>query len=427
MEMKVFLSCLAVIALCLSPINSFATSKHSKKTAMVKDVGPLVTLNDCFKAALKRSETLATQQELIFQAEEEYNRAWGSILPTVDATYSYLNKSASKGVRTAKVTASQPLFRGFRDFAALDVTKTLITSQQQAREWAGMQLYRDVAAGFYTLLAAQKDLFVLDKELALYKKRIKELQDRVIIGRSRNTEVLTIQSAQAILKAQRGQVLAQLAVAKEVLAFLTGWDHSLRLEDVNAIPANIESLNDYQLRIPARPDVLAARKNVEASLSNITIAEGAHLPSVDAIGNYYSQERNNWDAQISVTLPIFSGGIISSNVRTAESQKRQNEFMLSQVERLAKEDIRSLHHNFIYTKDQVTVFEEALRLAAENYKANLKDYEFGLVTNLDVLQALTAYQETERSLEKTKYSAMIYYHQLEAAAANRLTLMRNWE
>lgn len=425
--MKNFFIGLMVISMLANASSSFARETKKTKSSTIQNE-QVVTLNDCFKAALIRSETLATQQELVAQAEESYSRAWGNILPTVNASYDYLRKrEPSSESHVTKLTASQPLFRGFRDFAALDATKTLIIAQKQAREWAGMQLYQDVTAGFYTLLAAQKDLEVLDQELALYDKRIKELEDRIKIGRSRITEVLTVKSSKAILLAQKEQIIGQLKVGKEVLAFLTGWDMPLKLSDKDKIPTNILPLEEYQENITLRPDVIAAQKNVEAANSNITVALGSHLPSVDLMSNYYVQQRGNWDATLNITMPIFSGGIIASNVRTAESQKKQQEILLSQVKRLAQEDIRSLYHNLNSTIAQTQALREAVDISKENYEANLKDYEFSLVTNLDVLQALTAYQEAKRSLEKSQYQAKIYYNQLEAAAANRLTLMNNWE
>src|ERR1039457_4536014 len=88
-----------------------------------------LTLKDCFKSALKRSEVLATQHELVVQAEENYHRAWGAILPTINGSYSYIHQSGSdfagsgntansSGQQTLGITADQPLFRGFSDFAA---------------------------------------------------------------------------------------------------------------------------------------------------------------------------------------------------------------------------------------------------------------------------------------------------------------------
>jgi len=427
-HIKKYLS-LGIILLLLTPACSWARETLS--------------LRDCFKAALKRSEVLATQQELVIQAEENYHRAWGAILPSVTGSYSYFHRNApdltssgntdsSAGQQTLNIMADQPLFRGFRDFAALNQTKALITAQEQARQWAGMQLYRDVAQAFYTRLAVQKDLNVLDNELELYQKRIKELHNRITIGRSRITEVLTVQAAQAILKAQREQVLGQLNVAKEVLAFLTGLDRDIQLDDTDEVPSNAGSLESYQSDINARPDIMAARKNVEAFKSNVSIAKGAHLPSVDLIGNYYADrpdphKNGDWDLAITVTLPIFTGGTISSNVKTAESQQRQSEIQLSQVQRMALEEIRSLHYNFKSDLTQLAALQEAFNLSEKNYQANAKDYKLNLVTNLDVLQAITAYQDTHRSLEKIRYLTKIDYNKLEAAAAHRLSLMKDLE
>src|ERR1035437_8189307 len=83
-----------------------------------------LSLKDCFKAALKRSEVLATQHELVLQVEENYHRAWGAILPSINGSYSYFHQNApgltssgnsqsSAAQQTLAVTADQPLFRGF--------------------------------------------------------------------------------------------------------------------------------------------------------------------------------------------------------------------------------------------------------------------------------------------------------------------------
>ncbi len=402
---------------------------------------PSFTLNDCFKAALKRSEVLATQQELVVQAEENYHRAWGAILPDVNGSYSYFrqhapgltnlgNTSNSVGQQTLAITADQPLFRGFRDFAAINAAKSTITAQEQARQWAGMQLYRDVAQAFYTELAAQKDLQVLDNELEQYQKRIKDLEDRLSIGRSRATEVLTVQSAQAILKAQIAQVTGQLDVAKEVLYFLTGLDLNIQLDDADDVCSDLGSLDSYQSEINARPDIMAARKNVDAFKSKISVAKGERLPSADLLGNYYFErpdrhDNGNWDVELAVTLPIFTGGIISSDIKIAKSQLRQSEIQLSQVERLAMEDVRSLHHNLKADLAQLAALQEAYDISKKNYEANSKDYELNLVTNLDVLQALTAYQDTQRSLEKIRYLTKIDYNKLEASVARKLPLTKD--
>ncbi|MDP2706293.1 MAG: TolC family protein, partial [Burkholderiales bacterium] len=81
-----------------------------------------LTLDDYYAAALKRSEVVATQSELIRQAEERYRQARSTVLPTVDAiaTYTQNDGGATDTTtnptrqRNSRITATQPLFRGFR-------------------------------------------------------------------------------------------------------------------------------------------------------------------------------------------------------------------------------------------------------------------------------------------------------------------------
>jgi outer membrane protein TolC len=94
---------------------------------------------------------------------------------------------------------------------------------------------------------------------------------------------------------------------------------------------------------------------------------------------------------------------------------------------MALEEIRSLYHNFKSDLAQLAALQEAYRLSEKNYQANVKDYEHNLCNNLDVLQALAAYQDTQRSLEKIRYLTKIDYNKLEAATARRLSLMKNLE
>ena len=58
--------------------------------------------------------------------------------------------------------------------AAVHAAQASLTAQVQARQWAGMQLYEDVAQAFYTRLAAQKDQEVLEGELPEPERRLRE-------------------------------------------------------------------------------------------------------------------------------------------------------------------------------------------------------------------------------------------------------------
>jgi outer membrane protein len=391
-----------------------------------------LTLNDFYAHALARSEVVATQAELIRQAEERYRQANAALLPTVSgiASYTWLDKGATDTTANptrqphARLTATQPLFRGFREFASLRQTQALADAQGEDARQARTQLFRDVAQNFYDVLSLEQELRNLDEQIGYYRQREKELSDRVRIGRSRPGEVLTVQSAISTLRAQVEQLQAQLSTAREAFAFLSGLPAATPLRDVESLPAATGAIDDYLSRVAQRPDVKAAQQRLTAAKENVGVARGAHLPSLDLNANRYLErtgalENVEWDVQLALTVPLYAGGGVQSKVREALSQSTQAELGESQVRRQAEQEIRALHQGVLLDRAQLEALEKATEAARLNNEAQQRDYRLGLVTNLDVLQALTAYQENVRALDRARYAARLNWLRLQAAAALR--------
>jgi outer membrane protein len=393
-----------------------------------------LTLDEYFAQALVRSEVVATQGELIQQAEERYQQAKSALRPTIDgvASYTWLDKGARDTTTNptrqphARLAATQPLFRGFREFASMRQTQALVGAQSEDYRNARVQLFKDVAQNFYDVVSFEQDLVNLEEQISQNLEREKELQARIRIGRSRVGEVLTVQARISTLRAEIEQLNAQLSVARDVFAFLSGLPTTTPLRDTEALPANLETLEAYLARLVLRPDVKSAQQRLTAAQENITVARGARLPSLDLNANRYLERKGSledvdWDVQLALTIPLYSGGSLQSQVREAVSQSTQAELDTSRVQRLAEQEIRSFYQTVLLDRRQLSALEAAADAARKNYEAQQRDYRFGLVTNLDVLQALTSYQENLRALDRARYTAKLDYLRLEAAAARRPT------
>ena len=412
-----------MLALCLS--------------AVVRPVAATeaLTLDDYFAHALTRSEVVATQSELIHQAEERYRQAKATLRPTIDGVASYARQDpipAGESTTSnfpnrqsqAKFTANQPLFRGFREFASMRQTQALVGAQNQDYLNARTQLFRDVVQNFYTVLSIEQDLRNIQEQINLNLDREKEINGRVRIGRSRISEVLSVQSTISTLRALVHQLEGQLSVAREAFAFLSGLDPATPLRDTEVLPAGLKPLDEYLARLALRPDVKAGQQQLTAAQENMTVAKGARLPSVDLNANRYlnrtgSLQDSEWDVQIALTVPIYAGGLLQSKVREAVSQRTQAELSLSQIRRQAEEEIRSVYQSVISDQSQLSALETSTEAARKNYEAQRHDYRLGLVTNLDVLQSLTAFQENKRALDRARYIAKIDFLNLQAAAVYR--------
>jgi outer membrane protein len=393
-----------------------------------------VDLEQSFRAALARSELVASQKELLVQQEEIYSQARGGLLPSISAFGSYLiQETPTNAVGStispstqphARITATQPLFRGFREFAGLRQARDLIEAQESAWRAAATSLYVDVATSFYSLIALEKSAANTREEMELHALRLRDLQARVRIGRSRHSEVLTVQATRASLGASLAAIEGQIQAQRALFAFLTGFEPGVIVRDAEEIPKGPLTLEAYLARIPERPDVRAEEKRLESAGEAVSIASGAHWPSLDLNGNYYlhrvgSLRDVNWDVQLVLQMPLFQGGIISSQVRQSESQRTQAELNVSRVRRTAEQEIRSAFDVFQSDLKQLEAVTEANDLARRNYAEQTKEYRLGLVTNLDVLSALAASEQTRRTLDRTKASVKLNFARLEAAGARR--------
>jgi outer membrane protein TolC len=395
-----------------------------------------VNLEQSFQAALKRSEDLATQQELVAQAEEKYSQTVGSVFPTVNFVGTYLHQPApgtSGGTNispsdqsTYKLTASQPLFRGFREFAALKQTKILSEGQAFTRDQAYLQLYQDTAQAFYQVLANEKDLINLQTELDVNNKRLKQIGQFRKLGRSRDSDVLSVQSNIATLDYTIETVKTAVITSRSIFSFLTGLDKTTELADTEQFPTSLPPIQTYIDQVENRPDVKAAKDFVDAADRGVSIARGGHLPSLDLFGNYYFQRPGylqdvKWDVSLGLTFPIFQGGIVQSQVRLASSQLKVEEIALSKARRNAIEKIDTYHAQVLGDLSQIEKQKQAILIHQKTYEAEMKDYRYGLITNLEVLMALNTSEESTRSLDRLIYQFRLDYLKLQAQVAKHDT------
>ena len=401
-----------------------------------------VSLDDCYKAAIQRSETLSEHEQLFLQSKERESQALGSLLPNVAASATYLTQQAPTDPLlqsffpsiqpTVKLTASQTLFRGLREFAVMRQLKHLTSAQEQEKQIALIQLHMDVSRNFYTVISLEQDLTDLKTQLDLYEERIGDLKKRSRSGQSSASETLTAQAAKAIAVAQMKQIEGQFRANREFFSFLTGLKSDTTLKAPALSLQKKTSLSDYLESLEKRPDIIAGRQRLDATEDSVAIARGNHLPSADLLGNYYLIrpvgvfQEIKWDVQASLSFPLYSGGVVQSKVREAVSQKAQAELALSKARRSAEQEIRSLYENYQSGLEQVQALEESMKLSEENYLLLKKEYSKGLTRNIDVLQALSQFQEGRRALSRARWNTQADLTRLQLISSLRpLSILRD--
>jgi outer membrane protein len=389
-----------------------------------------------FQGALQKAEQLANQDQLTRQAEERRTQAISGVLPNLQllGTYTVQDRSGLSGLRlelapqinpNVRFNLTQPIFRGFAEYARLRQTKMDSESQRVSLVHAARILYLDVAQSFYAWLGLKSDLLHSQLELDLLKKRLIEVKQRVRVGRSRSSEVLNLEVALSNLESEVQRTQSDLALATQNLVILTGVEG---IEPSDAIKDELEisaALTDVEI-VENRADVRAAKLRVESAREGVSIAKGGHWPTADIGANYYLDragllETVKWDAFLSFSIPIYTGGLIQSQVRLASSILMQAELSLALLRRQATADLETTRKQLVAAREQILSLKKSKALAERNFQEQSREYRLGLVNNGEVLLSLTGYQEAERALDRSLYNMRVAKYRVQLATGRLLT------
>jgi outer membrane protein len=405
-----------LLALLLSPLPAAAAR-------------PLA-LEEAYRLALARSEELAMRGAdfdlLVAQARE----IKGSILPDIrlnaTETLQHVPAGASglflqPNREQAWVSARQPLFSGFREFLAFRSARDMSEAGRLRLERAKHLLYRDVARGYLDLLAAQDEIRIRGSMVEITEDRLKELRQRLGVGRSRRSELLAAEAQHDQAAADQEQARAAERAAQFQLRFLTGLEEDVEPVALSSPPAQAP-LDAALARARGRADVEARRLEAEAAERNIKVASRARWPVIGADANYYLKrppsftDRVKWDVTITGTLDLFTGGQTTAQVRQQEARRRSARAAFEQAVRAAELEARTAQEDLAASARVTAALEKAASAAEANAKAQSEDYRLGQVTNLDVLGSLTALQQARLTSSRARLDAWWARARLEVAA-----------
>lgn len=365
-----------------------------------------LTLKDCYQLALRQSERIAISLEQIKEAEGVFWQSLGTALPQVSYSYSIQHQdvgdpsSLRKETPEGKFVISQTLFQGFREFAAIAGSRSQKKQFKHQLDYAKLLLFRDVADAFYFYLSYQRDIEVLEGIIHVLEDRTTELRKREELGRSRASDMTSVESQLRRLEAEIELIKSQKFVAQQLLEFLTGVEIESLVDDIS-IERALSPLETYLPLAESRPDVLAQKAAWEVSKKEVAIARSGYFPTVSLDGNYYTKrvgtsEDVDWDATLGVDVPLFEGTSTFGEVKSAKSVSRQEELLFDETQRLAIQDIKNSYTLFQSAILRYDALSKALDATQRNYDLQLQDFGVNLVNNLDVLDALEDLQDSRR-------------------------------
>lgn len=259
------------------------------------------------------------------------------------------------------------------------------------------ELFIAVARAHFAVLRSERRAAVLRASLVVQQARVDDAKARVEAGLQRPLDVALAESRAADARVRLVVEETQARNARTALAFLTAWDvGSTTLEDrddrvalLSAGSDDTTALRDAESR---RPELRALALDVDAAAESVEAAYGEYWPSISLdlaflLRRDSEPQELDWTSALEVSIPLFSGGRIEADVRTALSRLRESKLRLARFRRviardlaLTRENVASFDRRIDALRVRLDAATRALDLAESQWKA-------GLATNLERLTA----------------------------------------
>jgi cobalt-zinc-cadmium efflux system outer membrane protein len=329
-----------------------------------------------------------------------------------------------------------------RQLRAAVAESQLQAAEAQLLDATRQQLFQ-LKQAFYAAVLARENLRVADENLYLINSTEQLIKLHVDTGVTAEWELTKFQANK--VQYQRDLLTAQLGYQQAVRDLLnllgaqpasvvagvpiaqTSQAPSLLanapLEVIGELPLRPIALSLEDLRqasLDHRPDVIAARHQVEAATHALDLANALRRRDVDVAGEYQRVGGEN-TVGVVVSVPLFLNNNHQGEISQAVAQLQQAKAQLAQAELQALTDVDKAYKAYelsgqmlrLYTTEAVAKAEESLRIAGVSYKE-------GATSLLELSDAQRTYNQTRVAYNQAHLDYRMSLFQLELATGKKL-------
>ena len=173
--------------------------------------------------------------------------------------------------------------------------------------------------------------------------------------------------------------------------------------------------------------VAISRATAEIAEQEVARQRAGHLPTVDLSGSMARTDNPlsgsstvspvSKDASVGLTLsiPIFSGGLVQSRVREALALRDKALQDLENTQRSVAQSARTSFLNVTSGIAQVRALEQALVSTQSQLDSTVLGRDVGVRTSVDVLNAQQQVTQTRRDLQQARYNYLLNTLRLKSA------------
>lgn len=415
-----------------------------------------ITFDEALAVALRQNRPLRVSELESRTARYRVELARGAMLPALDALENYsnannptlvfssllnqqdfaqndfalerLNHPASLSNFQSQIRVTQPVFAGGRLWAAFNASRDAAeVARWRARRERQTTAFA-VAEAYYGSVLAERRVAVIEQALAAAHAHRAKAENLLAHGMVVKADVLRTGVLAGTLEQQRNDARNRL---------LTAWDafaHVLGAEDRPLAPLSRPPELDRPARPPKpaleeliavaineRPELKAARSEIDRARQALQIARAEYLPSVGVAAAYENDSRalvragNSYTVFVTGQVNLFNGFATSAKIAAARTEIARADELRDELTHGVALEVETAYHALLATVENLAVARQNEAYAAEALKILDDRYASGLATNVEVLDAETAHKEAALGLAQAKVAVLLDRYALKLA------------
>ncbi len=309
------------------------------------------------------------------------------------------------------------LFDGGRRPGRIRSARSRTAAASFSLDGARKNLIARVITAYLAVLNGREILAAHDHRITAMQAELSRAEQFFAQEKAAKVEILRVQAALATAEADRVRARAGLEVAEKDLASLAGSDPEMttaaRLIPVSLVDSTIEvDAVLYSTALAMNPIVERARSRVAVANAELAVARGARWPALQLGGNWLDQgdfdghRVDEWNVGVSVSLPIFTGGLVRSRIGAARAARRATEEQLRLAELSVQREIDRTLARVNEAQSRVVSLSRAVESYAEVVRIEKLLVKTGGGTQTDYLDAEAELVTVRASLAEARHAVI---------------------
>lgn len=424
-----------IIMMALSGV--FATTCCFSQTDRDKQID--LSIRQCREMALVSSEEMKIAGYLNEQAKVEKQIARTAGLPKLSAsgTYGYLNSDIALGLPEMELkipimgtevdlsgmipetmnvginsgiymigaTLQQPIFTGGRIATGNKMAEKGMEITEENSNMTRMSIIAEAEKAYWTYFSIKDKINLLNQYEALLDTLYQSVSDMISVKMATGNDLLKISSRRSNIRYQKQKAVNGMELCRMQLCRIIGVDPETKIRLTDSISKENNQVTDHFYDLTLRPEYRMLQKQVELKELGIKNARGEYLPTVGLMAGYsylgkmemggvsMRMDRPSALVMLSVNIPLFNFGEGAKKIRNAKISREIQQEELNKNSSLLTIEIEHAKRNLQDASLLIMTAESALAEAEASLRSIRDNYEVGMGTLLDLLDAQTQWQE----------------------------------